>query len=273
MAYRILVIDDEEAILELVGHLLRREGYEVSTAADGTEGLRKARQEKPDLIILDVMLPGVDGFTICRALRDESTVPILMLTARAEETDRVVGLELGADDYVVKPFSNRELVARVRTLLRREEMYRQGGASGTAATAEPEKSAEASAHAPSATPVTTPAAVPQPSSDTGAELIRAGSLELDLGRYEVRVGGRPVELTLKEFQLLATLVANQGRVMTRDALIQKVWGYDYLGAGRNIDVHIRHLRQKLEDDPANPVFIETIYGLGYRFRQQPQEPS
>lgn len=251
--YRVLVVDDEEPILELVGHLLRREGYQVLTAADGLDGLRKARDEKPDLVILDVMLPGVDGLSICRALRGESSVPILMLTARAEEPDRVIGLELGADDYVVKPFSNRELVARVKTLLRREEMHRRELSAN--AGNKPAEMGDASQ-------------ADNGSRELGRGLVHAGPLALDFDRYEAAVDGRPLDLTLKEFQLLSVLVANRGRVMTRDSLIQKVWGYDYLGAGRHIDVHIRHLRQKIEKDPAAPILIETVYGLGYRFRDQ-----
>ncbi|MDA8064359.1 MAG: response regulator transcription factor [Thermaerobacter sp.] len=226
MAVRILLVDDEPPILELVSYNLRREGYEVRTARDGAGALEAFRRERPDLVILDLMLPGQDGYQVCRALREEGDVPILMLTARKEEEDRIRGLDLGADDYVTKPFSPRELAARVRAILRRS--------AGKA----PE----------------------------GGRL-RCGDLALDLERRTVEVAGRSVNLTFTEFELLALLARSPGRVYTRELLLEKIWGYDYFGDIRTVDVHIRHLREKIEADPALPTFIETVRGVGYRFRE------
>lgn len=228
MPEKILVVDDERSIVELVSFNLSKEGFQVVAAADGLEAVRLAREEKPDLIILDVMLPGLDGFEVCRILRKEMPVPILMLTARKEEVDRVVGLELGADDYVTKPFSPRELVARVRAILRRSARR-------------PELEEE--------------------------KILSAGELAVDLARRKVTVGNRMVDLTYTQFELLKHLMSNPGRVFSREALVERVWGYSYYGDVRTVDVHIRHLREKIEREPGSPQFIETVRGVGYRFRE------
>ncbi len=227
--YKVLVIEDEENLLEAVKYNLDREGYSAITATDGEEGLECARGASPDLIILDVMLPKLDGLEVCRILRRETNVPILMLTAKGEEVDRVVGLELGADDYVTKPFSMRELLARVRAMLRRSGM--------------------ASEAAPAAS----------------ATLLKAGDIEIDLVGHIARIGGRPLDLKPREFDLLALLVSNKGRAFTRDQILERLWGYDYIGDSRTVDVHMRWLREKIEADPGSPRRIITIRGVGYRF--------
>ncbi len=227
---RILVVDDEQSLVETIRYSLNRDGHDVSVAYDGIEALDVARRQRPDLIVLDVMLPKLDGFEVCRTLRSETTAPILMLTARASEIDKVVGLEIGADDYLAKPFSLRELLARVRASLRRVQMLR----------------AE--------------------SKGAPDERLMAGELLIDLARHEVWRGERPIALKPKEFDLLAYLVRNRGRVLTRDVLLQNLWGYEYDGGTRTVDVHIRGLREKIEDDPSRPNLIETVRGVGYRFR-------
>ncbi|MFN8532048.1 MAG: response regulator transcription factor [Dehalococcoidia bacterium] len=227
---RILVVDDEQSLVETIRYSLNRDGHDVSVAYDGIEALDVARRQRPDLIVLDVMLPKLDGFEVCRTLRSETTAPILMLTARASEIDKVVGLEIGADDYLAKPFSLRELLARVRASLRRVQMLR----------------AE--------------------SKGAPDERLMAGDLLIDLARHEVWRGERPIALKPKEFDLLAYLVRNRGRVLTRDVLLQNLWGYEYDGGTRTVDVHIRGLREKIEDDPSRPNLIETVRGVGYRFR-------
>jgi len=226
----VLVIEDEENLLEALKYNLEREGYEVRTAADGEVGLELARSQKPDLIVLDLMLPKMDGFEICRILRQESNVPILMLTARGEEVDRVVGLELGADDYVTKPFSMRELLARVKAMLRRSRML-----------------AEEARQGPS------------------GEVLRTGDLEVDLGSHTVKLSGTSLEMKPREFELLALLVRNKGIAMTRGQILEWLWGHDYIGDVRTIDVHVRWLRNKIEKDPSAPERIITIRGVGYRF--------
>ena len=208
---KILVVEDDPTFRGVLRYNLTKEGYNVVTAVDGLQGIEVARSQKPDLIILDLMLPRMDGFEVCRILRKEMIVPILMLTARIEEIDKIAGLELGADDYMTKPFSLRELLARVRAMLRRTEMVKQ----------EADKDE---------------AEVPQ--------TISAGEIEIDLSRHTVLNDGNPVELTPKEFDLLAFLVRNRGQVFSREALLQKVWGYDFAGDTRTVDVHIRWLRQK-----------------------------
>ncbi|MDR7416713.1 MAG: response regulator transcription factor [Armatimonadota bacterium] len=228
MGHRILVVDDEPHIVELVRYNLEQEGFEVRVAYDGQEALRLARAESPDLLILDLMLPYVDGLEVCRILRRESTVPILVLTAKDAEMDRVVGLESGADDYVTKPFSPRELVARVRAILRRTR--------------------------------------PDPSLPHPSPPLTAGDLVLDPNTREVTLRGRPVELTTKEFELLRLMMAHPNRVFSRDALLEHIWGYDYFGSSRTVDMHISRLRDKIEDDPASPTYIVTVRGVGYKFR-------
>lgn len=226
----VLVVEDEENLLEALRYNLEREGYAVNTAIDGEQALLSARDSAPDLVILDVMLPQLDGFEICRILRRRSDVPILMLTARGEEIDRVVGLELGADDYVTKPFSIRELMARVRNLLRRSH------------------------RAPSAAADASP-----------ADILRSGDLEIDSVSHIVRLNGELLELKPREFDLLALLAKNKARAFTRDQILERLWGHDYYGDSRTVDVHIRWLREKIEPQPSKPVRIVTIRGVGYRF--------
>ena len=232
MAKKILVVDDEAPILELVRFNLEKEGFSVITASDGEDGLRRARSEAPDLVILDLMLPGIDGIEVCQQLRRETNVPVLMLTAKSEEFDRVLGLSVGADDYVTKPFSPRELVARVKAQLRRRDMD-----------LEETRARDASGR------------------------IHVGDLVIDTSRFEVEVRGVRTELTPKEFELLRVLVANRGKVLTRDFLLEKVWGYEYGGDTRTVDVHVRRLRQKIEEDDSRPTYIQTVHGVGYRFRE------
>lgn len=229
---KILIVEDDRTLLDVLKYNLDREGYQVITAADGVQALEIARAEKPALIILDIMLPQLDGFEVCRILRQEMTMPILMLTARTEEIDRVVGLELGADDYLPKPFSLRELLARIRALLRRVEMARQ------------ETLAQQQA-------------IPQ--------AIRIADVEIDFARHQVRRRSIVLDLSPREFDLLAFLIRNRGQVFTRDHLLEKVWGYDYAGDTRTVDVHIRWLRQKIEDDPSHPRYLLAVRGVGYKF--------
>ena len=224
----VLVVDDEPSFTEALSVGLRREGFEVRTAADGRAALDEISESEPDLILLDVMLPGMSGLDVCREIRKTTRVPLIMVTARAEEIDAVVGLEVGADDYVCKPYRMRELVARMRAVLRR--------------------------------------ASPQPSEPEAACLVE-GDVTLDIDRHELRVRGELVSLALKEFELLAYLLANAGRVVTRDSLMQNVWGYNYIGDTKTIDVHVKRLRAKIEDDPSDPQRITTIRGLGYRYER------
>ncbi len=243
MARKILVVDDEPVLVETIDYNLKQAGYQVITAADGASALEAARRETPDLIILDIMLPEMDGLEVCRQLRRESntaTTPIMMLTAKGDEIDKVVGLEVGADDYVTKPFGRRELLARVRALLRRAEY--------------PAASEEQIAQE-------TPGETPRP----GRELV-AGQLRIDLAGRRVYSRGQELELQPKQFDLLVYLVRNRGTVLTRDQLLQNVWGYDYVGDTRTVDVHVRWLREKIEEDPANPQLIQTVRGVGYRFK-------
>ena len=226
MTQKILVVDDEPHIVELVRYNLLQEGFEVLTAHDGDEALTKTRQGHPDLIVLDIMLPYVDGLEVCRQIRRESGVPIIMLTAKDGELERVVGLELGADDYVTKPFSPRELVARVRAILRRTA----------------------------------------PAPDGSTEPLAIGGLALDPATHEASLNSRPVDLTAKEFDLLKLLMSHPNRVFTRDFLLEHIWGYDYYGSTRTVDMHISRLREKIEDDPASPRFIITVRGVGYKFK-------
>lgn len=232
MGEKILVVEDERTLLETLEYNLARQGYRVLTAADGRTALDIARRERPDLIILDIMLPVLDGFEVCRILRQETAVPILMLTARTEEVDRVVGLELGADDYVPKPFGMRELLARVKALLRRVRLVREEAATGK---------------------------------ESAAGRLVFGDLTLDLDRGEVRRKDKPLHLKPKEYELLVFLARNRGMVLSRDLILERVWGWDYGGGTRTVDVHVRWLRSKIEDDPAHPTRLVTVRGLGYRF--------
>ncbi len=241
MARKILVVDDEAVLVETIAYNLEQAGYQVITAADGASALEAAQRESPDLIILDIMLPEMDGLEVCRELRRESntaTTPILMLTAKGDEIDKVVGLEVGADDYVTKPFGRRELLARVRALLRRADYS---------------PSTEQEQEAPSE--------VPHPP----RELV-AGPIRIDLAGRRVLCRGQELELQPKQFDLLVYFVRNRGTVLTRDLLLHNVWGYDYVGDTRTVDVHVRWLREKIEEDPANPHLIQTVRGVGYVFR-------
>jgi two-component system, OmpR family, response regulator RegX3 len=222
---RILVIEDEESFSDALSYLLRREGYDVEVAASGPEALGQFDRTGADLVLLDLMLPGLSGTEVCRSIRQKSAVPIIILTARDAEVDKVVGLELGADDYVTKPFSSRELVARIRAVLRRG--------------AEPE--------------------------DLAASVVAAGPVRVDVERHIVTVDGQPVTLPLKEFDLLELLLRNADRVLTRGQLIDRVWGSDYVGDTKTLDVHVKRLRAKIEADPANPKHLVTVRGLGYKF--------
>jgi len=242
-APKILVVDDEDTLRDMLEYNLKREGYAVLTAAEGTQALKIAFEERPDLIILDIMLPGMSGFDVCRAVRKQLTVPILMLSAREEAIDKVLGLELGADDYITKPFSLRELLARVRAMLRRSEILRT----------EPQHVAQ-----------TTGPLSPEP--DT-PPIIAASDLQIDLARRTVLSSGRPVTLKPKEFDLLAFLASHAQQVFSREVLLDRVWGYDFVGGTRTVDVHVRWLRTKLEEDPAMPIYIQTVYGVGYKFSQ------
>jgi two-component system, OmpR family, response regulator RegX3 len=225
---KVLVVDDEESLLEAVRYALSREGMDVTVARDGAEAIQQFESDRPDLLVLDLMLPVLNGIDVCRRIRSSSQIPILMLTARDGEVDRVVGLEMGADDYVTKPFSLRELVARVRALLRR---------AGTAADG------------------------PRP--DTA--VLEAGGIRLDQERHEVSVRGTQVNLPLKEFELLEILMENRNRVLTRQTLIDRVWGYDYVGDTKTLDVHVKRLRARVEEDRHEPRLIVTVRGVGYRF--------
>jgi len=222
---KILVVDDEPHIVELIAYHLEREGFTVATAADGPDALDKVGEERPDLVLLDVMLPGLDGFSVCQRIRRQHDVPIILLTAKTAEDDRVFGLEVGADDYITKPFGHRELLARVKAVLRRARGYSRPG-----------------------------------------EVLRRGPLVIDTERRLAALDGEPLELTLKEFDLLHLLASHPGRAFSRDELLRDVWGYDYVGTTRTVDVHVQRLRQKLGDDPAAPRFVETVHGIGYRFR-------
>ncbi len=229
MARTILVVDDETTLRETLVEALELEGYRAIPAADGREAIVRFRAEQPDLVLLDLMLPELSGVEVCRILRAESAVPIIMLTARDGEVDKVVGLELGADDYVTKPFSLRELTARIRAIFRRAEQ--------AAATQSP------------------------------PPLLDLGRVQVDLAGHRVLRDGKPVALKPKAFELLAFLVRNPGQVFTRDQLLEKVWGYDYAGETRTVDVHVHWLRAELEEDPAAPVHLQTVRGVGYVFRR------
>jgi DNA-binding response OmpR family regulator len=225
-------------LAQTVSYTLRREGFEVYTASEGTAAMEAVQSHPPDLIVLDLLLPGIDGLEICRRIRRTSAVPILMLTARGEEVDRIVGLEVGADDYLAKPFSMRELVARIRALLRRRELLIE------------ELSSQ--------------------SQDVGGVLTAAGELTIDVAGHRVTRHGEPIALTPKEFALLETLVRHRGQVLSPGQLLQLVWGYTDSDT-RTVAVHIRSLRGKVEDDPSNPQLIETVRGLGYRYARGPAE--
>ena len=230
MSYeKILIVDDEQNIVELIKFNLESSGYKVSCAYNGQDAVDIAKKEQPSLILLDLMLPVKDGFEVCKEVRRDpliSNTPIIMLTAKCEELDKILGLELGADDYITKPFSVRELIARVKAILRRTQY-----------------------------------------SNNNHNSFTIQNLSIDFLKHEVKKDGAIVDLTLKEFELLEHLVKNRGKVLTRDILLDKIWGYEYIGETRTVDVHIRHLRKKIEDDDSKPKLIETIRGIGYRFSE------
>lgn len=231
MTTTVLLVEDDPAILDAVAYNLKRDGHHVLTAADGLDGLRLAREANPDLIVLDLMLPRMSGLDVCRIVRAERPVPILMLTARDTEVDKVVGLEIGADDYITKPFSMRELMARVNAALRRDRISRDAGVPETDR------------------PVT----------------LEGGGIVLDVGAHEARLEGRVVALRPKEFDLLEFLMRHPGQVLSREMILDAVWGYSYGGETRTVDVHIRWLREKLEADPGRPAHILTVRSVGYKF--------
>ena len=234
MAEKILVVDDEVSLQETLTYKLKKEGYQVEVAGDGLTALELARSTHPDLVILDVMLPGMDGFEVCRNLRQESNIPVLMLTARDDEIDRVVGLEVGADDYLPKPFSMRELIARVKALLRRVRLIREEVG----------------------------AAVQE---GNLPQIMTFGNLEIDMTRREVRLNGVVVPCKPKEYDLLTFMGQHKGRVLTRELILERVWGWGFVGDSRTVDVHIRWLREKIEPTPDKPERIITVRGAGYRF--------
>ena len=223
---KILIIEDEENILEAVKYTLTQEGYDVFTSVDGEDGLEKAQEIKPDLVLLDVMLPKMDGFEVCRILRKDLEMPVFMISAKAEEIDRVVGLEIGADDYITKPFSMRELVVRVRNSLRRSALNRQVD---------------------------------------DLEILKFGELEIHLTSHMAIVSGEEVSMKPKEFDLLYLLASNKGRAFTRDQILQRLWDHEYIGDVRTVDVHVRWIREKIEINPSRPEKLVTIRGVGYRF--------
>ncbi|TZE80869.1 response regulator YycF [Calorimonas adulescens] len=228
MESKILVVDDEKPIVDILKYNLEKDGYKVLIAYDGEEAIRIATSEEPDLILLDIMLPKIDGFSVCKTLRQKLNTPILMVTAKEEEVDKVLGLELGADDYIVKPFSMRELAARIKANLRRVQM----------------------------------------SEDADGKSITYGDLVIDLDKYVVRKKGKQIDLTSREFELLKFLAINKGQVFSRDTLLEKVWGYEYYGDMRTVDVTIRRLREKIEEDPGSPRYICTKRGVGYYFGEE-----
>jgi two-component system response regulator RegX3 len=225
---RILVVEDEETLAEAISFLLSKEGFDVAVAATGPEAIETFDKSGADLILLDLMLPGLSGTEVCRQIRTKSSVPIIMLTAKDSEIDKVVGLELGADDYVTKPYSSRELIARIRAVLRRGEIQDAGGDEPT---------------------------------------LEVGPVRMDTDRHIITVNGQQVAIPLKEFELLEFLMRNAGRVLTRVQLIDRVWGSDYVGDTKTLDVHIKRLRAKIEKDPANPEHIQTVRGMGYKMER------
>jgi len=230
---KVLVIDDDKSLVEVLRYNLLKEDDTVVAAEDGVQAIEAARRENPDLILLDLMLPKLDGFEVCRILRKETLVPIIILSAKSEEVDKVVGLELGADDYVTKPFSVRELMARVRAMLRRGELSKR----------RPETAG----------------------GDDSSRVLRAGAIEVDTLGHRVTRDGAALSLTPKEFDLLAFLMRHRGHVFSRERLVENVWGYSFEGTGRTVDVHVRSLRRKIEDEPDSPKYLLTVHGIGYKF--------
>lgn len=232
MKEKVLVVEDDPAIRDALSYNLGREGYEVKAVGDGVAALEAARAAAPDLVVLDLMLPELDGYDVTRTLRKESNVPILMLTARDDEIDRVLGLELGADDYLTKPFSMRELLARVKAMLRRVRLAKEEA---------------------------------EPREIQAGKRLSSGNVEIDLSRHEAYLAGKVVELKPKEFDLLVFFMQNSGQVFSREQLLEQVWGWEFSGGSRTVDVHVRWLRSKIEPDPEQPARIITVRGVGYRF--------
>jgi len=224
---KVMVVDDEKTLVKALKFNLEKEGFQVEEVYNGEEALQKVAEQEPDIIVLDLMLPGLDGFEVCRRIRKKLDIPIIMLTARGDDIDKVLGLELGADDYLTKPFNPRELVARIKAILRRSGTREEGI----------------------------------------RKLIMIGDLHIDLLQHRVRNQEKEIDLTSKEFALLSFLASNAGRVYTREQLLEQVWGYNYYGDARTVDVHIRHLREKIEEDPSNPELVITVWGTGYKFRE------
>ena len=233
MSKKVLIVDDEKAIVDILNHNLVREGYETAQAYDGEQAVELIEKEKPDLILLDVMLPKKDGFSVCKEVRQKSNVPIIMVTAKEDVVDKIIGLELGADDYITKPFSVREVMARVKANLRKSYAFEMN---------KEEVPAESTTNA-----------------------MQFGTLTLDTDRYEVKVGEKAVELTLREFELLKFLATQKGQVFSREELLEKVWGYEYFGDVRTVDVTVRRIREKIEANPSVPEFLATKRGIGYYF--------
>jgi DNA-binding response OmpR family regulator len=232
MAEKILVVEDDPTLQETLAYNLKRQGYEVDTAEDGKTAIDLAAKLNPDLVVLDIMLPVMDGFEVCRVLRKNSNVPILMLTARDDEIDRVLGLEMGADDYLTKPFSMREFLARVKAQFRRVRFDRE----------------DVDTQVP-----------------LSSEILNFDNLSIDLSRHEMSIDGKPLNVKPKEFELMEFLARHKGQVLSRELILDRVWGWDFTGGSRTVDVHIRWLREKIEADPANPSRIITVRGAGYRF--------
>lgn len=228
MSNKVLVVDDENAIVDILKFNLEREGYSVVTAENGEEGLKVFRDTNPDLVLLDIMMPGIDGLQVCKTIRNESSVPIIMLTARAEEVDKVLGLEFGADDYITKPFSVRELIARVKANLRRTVLD----------AIEPDK----------------------------GNILKFGTMTINIDKYEVKKENEIIDLTVREYELLKYLATKKEQIFTREQLLEKVWGYEYYGDVRTVDVTVRRLREKIEDNPGKPKYILTKRGIGYYFK-------
>ena len=239
MSQKVLVVEDEPVLLETLDYNLARQGYEVSQATTGHQALEVARREQPDLVVLDIMLPGIDGFEVCRILRQETNVPILMLTARDDVIDKVVGLEMGADDYMTKPFSMRELLARVKAMMRRQRLIREEVSAGVGEGAT--------------------------LADKQQTLLTFDDLIIDLARREARLHGQPLRLKPREYDLLVFLARNRGIALSRDLILERVWGWEHHGGSRTVDVHVRWLRAKIEPDPAEAKRIVTVRGMGYRF--------
>ncbi len=227
MEKKILLVEDEQTLAKALKFSLEKEGFQVVVAYDGQEALNFFENDEADLVVLDLMLPKIDGFEVCRALRRQSDLPIIMLTARDEDIDKILGLELGADDYITKPFNTRELIARIKAILRR--------------------------------------AVPQ--TDLGKKTIRIGAMKIDLIKHRLTIKDKDIPLTSREYALLSFLASNPGKVFSREQLLEQVWGYGYGGDARTVDVHIRHLREKIEENPAEPDYILTVWGTGYKFRE------